>query len=237
MSYKIPSGMDYELQNIIDDIDKRLTDNRQFAKDIAINIGKDMKTLNSQMARLAGYKQGEGIMTGISAWSDTPKTGTPVWSDAPFFFDIEPPHGILNIKHLYGNPIDYYEDGEINETKWREAILATIDTGWLMPLSFASMNTSKVTCHKLIAPLIEHIFNEHIKTGMIKNYGGCYNLRPKSSNKKELSIHSWGIAFDFNVGLKQNMDLVAVMKEHKFIWGGDWSVWTDSMHFQYCTGY
>ena len=231
--------MDYELQNIIDDIDKRLTDNREFAKDIAINIGEDMKTLNNLWTKFAVKLTPEtcAILSGISAWSDTPKTGTPVWAYPLFFFDIEPPHGILNIKHLYGNPIDYYEDGEINEAKWREAILVTIETGWAMQLSFANMHTNKITCHKLIAPLIEHIFKEHIKTGMIKNYGGCYNLRPKSSNKKELSVHSYGAGFDFNVGLKQNMDLVAVMKEHKFLWGGDWSIRTDPMHFQYCTGY
>lgn len=56
-------------------------------------------------------------------------------------------------------------------------------------------------CHELIDPLFEEVFTDIFLNypDYFYSFGGCYNKRPKRTNGKEMSVHSWGVAVDLNV--------------------------------------
>jgi hypothetical protein len=76
----------------------------------------------------------------------------------------------------------------------------------------------------------------------IRSCEGCYWPRHKMHDpNRELSVHSWGIAVDFNAstnmpGTKGDMHpgVIEIFARHGFYWGGNFG---DPMHFQYARGY
>lgn len=98
----------------------------------------------------------------------------------------------------------------------------------------------KLYCNRLMVEPLSNAFSDLIKYNLVnelKTFDGCYNVRPKRTNKS-FSLHSWGIAIDFNAFENQlgkvpkmNSDVVNIFKAHGFDWGGDWS-FPDGMHFQ-----
>lgn len=74
----------------------------------------------------------------------------------------------------------------------------------------------------------------------IHSFDGCFNIRI-ARNSSLQSVHSWGLALDFNcetnqLGTNGDIDtaLVACFEESNFVWGGRWKR-PDPMHFQYVT--
>lgn len=76
----------------------------------------------------------------------------------------------------------------------------------------------------------------------LKTYDGCFNIRlMKGSNR--LSIHSWGLALDFNAGTNPfrsdghlitdfSDEFIKCFMDSGFEWGGLWDSPKDPMHFQ-----
>ena len=105
---------------------------------------------------------------------------------------------------------------------------------------------SRCTVHKLIAPVVEHVFAEIHKSGYwneLKDFGGGYFVRKKRGSNN-WSLHSWGIALDFNVndnlmGQVPTMHekIVEIFEKHGFCWGGRWQGKNvDGMHWQFADG-
>lgn len=74
---------------------------------------------------------------------------------------------------------------------------------------------------------------------------GCWNVRYKRGNKKEVSLHAYGLAVDINADtnpmkspLTTDMPaaFVRVFEEQGFKWGGRFLT-PDPMHFQWAHGY
>ena len=114
-----------------------------------------------------------------------------------------------------------------------------------------SVFITKFKAHKKLVPIFEEIFNKELGrydedeyNKMVKDFGGCFNIRYMKGRKK-YSTHSWGIAIDLNVRdnpfgskiSKQDKRLVEIFKKYGFIWGGDWEKRPDPMHFQFAEGY
>jgi len=102
-----------------------------------------------------------------------------------------------------------------------------------------------VECHRKIEPPLLNAIREIIQDNLaheIKTCEGCYWPRHKMHDpSRELSLHSWGIAIDFNAstnmpGIKGDMHprVIEVFAKHGFYWGGHFG---DPMHFQYAQGY
>lgn len=101
----------------------------------------------------------------------------------------------------------------------------------------------KIGVHRAIHPHLRAalltLVDEGFESAFV-SFGGGWNVRNKRG-QNELSIHSWGAAFDFNpltnqMGGESHMDpdVVAIMEWHGFYWGGRFN---DPMHFQFATGY
>jgi hypothetical protein len=98
----------------------------------------------------------------------------------------------------------------------------------------------KIYCNRdMMAPLTQ-AFTNLISTNHVtelKTYDGCFNIR-KKRGLTSMSLHSWGIAIDFNAfenGLNQTPKLspgfVKCFTDAGFEWGGTWKR-KDGMHFQ-----
>jgi hypothetical protein len=156
------------------------------------------------------------------------------------------PHGINEIIATFGNVSKYVADDGIVSAKEEDEFLITMPLPYPMIYAYDKTKTVKrMRCHKLMADIFTETFNEILSSKLqdkFMEYGGCYNFRSKRLSAR-LSTHSWGIAIDGNpntnrMGTKGDMapEIVSIFTKHGFIWGGYWKV-SDSMHFQYCSGY
>ena len=102
----------------------------------------------------------------------------------------------------------------------------------------------EVVCHRLFVDQLYGALKELEDRNLghlidPSQYGGCWVPRHIDFNPaRPLSMHSWGLAADFNVstnglGMKPQMDprVVEVFDRWGFVWGGRWSR-PDGMHFE-----
>jgi len=92
-----------------------------------------------------------------------------------------------------------------------------------------------------IKEVLEAVFQEIVDAGLVdklKTFDGCICHRYIRGGRR-LSVHSWGMAVDFNafenmMGKRPKMDrkIVKIFEKYGFIWGGRWRR-PDGMHFQY----
>lgn len=114
-----------------------------------------------------------------------------------------------------------------------------------LPLSWRAEKVTVVSCHKLLEDVFTSVFQRISDAGLwdaLENFGGIHSSRTVTSSQK-ISTHAWGIAGDFDtidnaLGKRPEMHprIVAIFKDHGFVWGGEWSR-PDGMHFQYAKGY
>ena len=102
----------------------------------------------------------------------------------------------------------------------------------------------EVVCHRQMVDQLYGALSEIEQEGLghlidPSQYGGCWVPRHIDFNPaRPLSMHSWGLAADFNVstnglGMKPQMDprVVHIFDKWGFVWGGRWSR-PDGMHFE-----
>lgn len=98
----------------------------------------------------------------------------------------------------------------------------------------------KLYCNKDLIPALTKAFQNLKDSGaynFLKTFDGCFNIR-KMRGLTSMSIHSWGLALDFNAFENQLNQvpkmhplIVKCFKDAGFDWGGDWKR-LDGMHFQ-----
>lgn len=108
----------------------------------------------------------------------------------------------------------------------------------------------KIYCNKAMVKPLEVAFRNLITTGCVKElktYDGCFSIRNKRAGGTP-SLHSWGVAIDFNSSNNQfgktydelkragrtpfTDGFLQCFREAGFDCGGDWSRTPDRMHFQ-----
>lgn len=104
---------------------------------------------------------------------------------------------------------------------------------------------NKFAVEALDAVLLDLLENDLFKE--LKTYDGCHNIRQKRGIDA-FSIHSWGLAIDFNamlnpLGVKWrsrkgmfSKEFIAVWEKHKWICGARWKR-SDAQHFQFTGSY
>lgn len=100
----------------------------------------------------------------------------------------------------------------------------------------------KVYCNKDVAkPLVETLELMHIIgiLAEIKTFDGCFNVRDRRGAPGKLSLHSYGLALDFNASLnplgstpKWSDRFIATMRRMGWCYGGDFKR-LDGMHFSW----
>lgn len=101
-----------------------------------------------------------------------------------------------------------------------------------------------VRCHRAMIPQLRAALQEVAERGLAEiirpgDYGGCWTPRHIMFNpQRNLSMHAWGLAIDFNVstngyGAQPQLDprIVEIFQKWGFEWGGNWST-PDGMHFE-----
>ena len=168
--------------------------------------------------------------------------------EPPAGTELVPPHGLDEIRAVFGDPFDYMRDDGTVAPEWEVEFLTRTPLPFAIPIAGArSKQVKRLQCHKKLQDLFPAVLSDIQQAGLhshIVSCGGCYNFRLKRTSGK-LSVHSWGIAIDLNTetnkpGTAGNMDegVVAAFRARGFTWGGTWSGTTkDPMHFQFCTGY
>jgi hypothetical protein len=101
----------------------------------------------------------------------------------------------------------------------------------------------RVTCNRQIVPQLAAAMRQvqrRAPTDAVRSYQGCFVPRYIGwSSANMLSYHSWGIAFDMNVGDNvrgetphQDPRMVRILARYGFEWGGTWIV-PDGNHFEF----
>lgn len=101
----------------------------------------------------------------------------------------------------------------------------------------------RVTCNRGIVPQLRSAMQHVRAAGLghtVTSYHGCFVPRYIGwSDANMLSYHSWGIAFDVNLGSNlrgesphQDPRLVRTLARWGFAWGGSWIV-PDGSHFEF----
>lgn len=100
--------------------------------------------------------------------------------------------------------------------------------------------------NKFATAALDAVLLELLSTGLIKElktYDGCTNIR-KKRGLNDYSIHSWGLALDFNAALNPlgvkmgsrkgmfSKAFLDVWRKHGWVCGADFGR-PDGMHFQY----
>ena len=98
----------------------------------------------------------------------------------------------------------------------------------------------KIYCNKDFVPLLEKAFKNVNDRGLamqVKTWDGCFNIR-KKRGATSMSLHSWGLAIDFNAAWNgfgktptMSPELVKCFTDAGLDWGGTWSR-PDGMHMQ-----
>ncbi len=147
-----------------------------------------------------------------------------------------PPHGIDEIRAVYGNALDFVDTPAV----WEEMILRhiAVPEGLLL---YAGKPVRTLRCHELATTHFGQVVKTLANGGLWGiEYGGVYNYRLNRNNPKRLSTHSWGIAIDINPSrcpmgcdpALQDQRIVAAFREAGFNW-----LLNDPQHFQLCSGY
>ena len=100
------------------------------------------------------------------------------------------------------------------------------------------------SCHRLAKEPLQAAFKSLAESGqwrLIDSFDGLWVPRHKTWNRaRDLSSHSWGIAFDLNAACNPynggtsaaNRTLNETFNRYGFAWGGDWNGAKDSMHWE-----
>jgi hypothetical protein len=128
-----------------------------------------------------------------------------------------------------------------------DASLLEIDPAWIQDhiVTVTIPVLGRVSCNRKILPQLRGAMKAVVAQGLestVHSFDGCFvaafDLSPSSGS---ISHNAWGAAVDVNADTNrlgsppaQDPELVAIMRQWGFVWGGDLLV-PDGMHFEYAS--
>ena len=104
----------------------------------------------------------------------------------------------------------------------------------------------RIYCNVDLVCDLDLIFDGIFMNGLekeIKKFDGCFNIRKIRGSKNRWSLHSFGLAIDFNASTNKlgtfgdmHPDIFDIFRSYGWVWGGDFKR-KDPMHFQLCKAY
>jgi hypothetical protein len=158
---------------------------------------------------------------------------------------MNPPNGLAELEARYGRLILGPDP--------RGGLRIISPIGWetahMMPMTdLPGLPGRKLYVNRdLVGPLTAALMSVAVlcPTYKIKTIG-CWNVRYKRTQTKQISVHAFGLAVDINAAqnplsptLITDMpgEFVAAFKREGFTWGGEFSGTKDAMHMQWCSNY
>jgi hypothetical protein len=160
-------------------------------------------------------------------------------------FSIPKPNSYSEIVSLFGDPTIFGATESAKAiweqqfmTQWRaDRWSERYQLSW--PKNFPFRN---LYVNRAIIPLIDHTMrllkNRNLLSEIV-SYDGCWSIRPIRGSKDKWSVHSFGLAIDFNAAKMPlgspstwSSGFVRTMEEAGWTWGGRFKR-LDPMHFQY----
>lgn len=141
----------------------------------------------------------------------------------------------LDIPKSWEDMVDKYQP-----SPWVDRIGFEHDwmTLWHAPQGFPFR---RIYCNTDVAGDLDLIFDGILMCGLekeLKSFDGCFNVRKIRGSKKRWSLHSFGLAVDFNASTNKmrtfgdmHPEIVSIFETHGWKWGGDFKR-KDPMHFQ-----
>lgn len=136
-----------------------------------------------------------------------------------------------DLKKLFGDP----------RSAQAKSFLGMIDLTQFDLSQVTGLKGGKFYGHKLLQEPLVKVFQSLQDSGLLEEletFDGCYNVRAMKGNPNNFSVHSWGLAVDFNAADNPyggepsfSDELVECFTANGFEWGGNWST-PDGMHFQ-----
>jgi hypothetical protein len=158
---------------------------------------------------------------------------------------ISVPNGRQAVIDTFGDITKFIRSDGTLSSKWEESTIRRITLPQPLILSGTTTSITRITCHVLLVDTLRtalRAIDDAGKWSALGNYGGGFNFRPKRGSA-EVSLHAWGIAWDFDpennpLGSKSSMDeaIISIFGDNGFFWGGNFKGRKDPMHFQYATG-
>jgi hypothetical protein len=155
------------------------------------------------------------------------------------------PEGRAAVIATFGDIAKFIRSDGTISPKWEEAVIRRVTLPRPLIFSGTTIEVTRVTCHDLLTGTLSatlRAIDDAGKWPALHSYGGGFNFRPKRGSG-EISLHAWGIAWDFDpehnpLGKAGTMDptIVEIFAANGFFWGGKFKGRKDPMHFQYATG-
>ena len=156
------------------------------------------------------------------------------------------PDGRAAVISTFGDITTFIRSDGTLSPKWEETKIRRVNLPHPLPLSGdPTTSITRVTCHVLLTDVLRDALRAIDTAGKwsaLVSYGGGFNFRLKRGSG-EISLHAWGIAWDFDpehnaLGSNGTMDpaIIEIFEARGFFWGGHFKGRKDPMHFQYATG-
>ncbi len=152
------------------------------------------------------------------------------------------PQSRADLVAIFGNLPQYVRaDGTLSPT-WEAEKITRITLPKPIPYAYGG-TVSRITVHNALRVVAVNLFAEIWDSGLadaLGPYGGGFVYRPNRNNAAAISLHAWGIAWDFDPAgfpngskKKRNPELVALFERWGFFCGQNFKGTPDAMHFQY----
>lgn len=164
---------------------------------------------------------------------------------------VATPDGYPAVLSTFGNIHRFIRDDGTLDPRWEEQRIVRIELPKPMRYQMGTdpdgspnyIAVKRITAHKLVAPLMTAVLRDIHRARLwseIDPYGGGFAFRPIRGRPERLSLHSFGIAWDFRpaenpLGKVGTMSpaVVEIFESNGFVWGGRFRSRSDPMHFQY----
>jgi hypothetical protein len=172
----------------------------------------------------------------------TPLLGTPRLYRGAGDTMISTPEGRAAVIETFGDLRSYIRSDGTLSPRWEKDNIRRIVLPRPLTLSGENLTVTRVTCHILLTDTLRSTLQKIDDAGKwdaLHSYGGGFIFRNKRTNA-EISLHAWGIAWDFDpehnrLGTPGSMDptVVQIFEANGFFWGGLFHQTKDPMHFQF----
>lgn len=156
------------------------------------------------------------------------------------------PNGWKEVIALFGDPNKYRDDDGRLSPRYEMEHIVRVPLPRPMPYVEGSQVT-KIAVNKAIATIAAETMAAVAQRpdlwDILIPYAGCFEPRLKRDSSSRVSLHTLGIALDFNpnnypLGSTKRMpaDLVRIFTDRGWFYGGDFHGRKDPMHFQFAEG-